>query len=239
MNPSGKIAAFFDLDGTLIASPSLEWQFIGYLLGRDAMGGGEIFRWLARCVKDCMRDPRAGIFGNKQYLAGLSASLADDWENSLAPGSPRFFPSGVERVAWHIARGHRVFLVSGTLKPLADIVARRLPGNVEVCATELEVCDGCWTGRLAGEHMSGEAKARAIRRLAARFGLALRESFAYGDSIADLPMLDSVGHRVAVNPPSRLRRIARSEGWQSCDWAKPAVAAIGTRARQLAPKEAR
>ena len=239
MNSFGKIGAFFDLDGTLMASPSLEWQFIGYLLGRDAIGGGEILRWLAQCAKDCLRDPRAGIFANKRYLAGLRASLADEWADSLAPGSPTYFPAGVERVAWHIARGHRVFLVSGTLKPLADIAARRLPGQVEVCATELEVSGGRWTGRLAGEHMSGEAKARAIRRLAARFGLALWESYAYGDSIADLPMLDSVGHRVAVNPPPRLRHIARSEGWQSCDWTKPAVANIDTRTRQLAPKAAR
>ncbi|MGA8011530.1 MAG: HAD-IB family hydrolase [Candidatus Acidiferrales bacterium] len=239
MNPSAKIGAFFDLDGTLIASPSLEWQFIGYLLGRDAMGGGEIFRWLAQCAKDCLRDPRAAIIGNKQYLAGLRASLADDWANSLIPCSPRFFPAGLQRVAWHIAQGHRVFLISGTLKPLAEIVARRLLGQVEVCATELEVYNGHWTGRLAGEHMSGEAKARAIRRIAARFGLALWDSYAYGNSIADLPMLDSVGHRVAVNPPSRLRRIARSEGWQGCDWAKPAAGATNTGTRQLSPKEAR
>ena len=87
--------------------------------------------------------------------------------------------------------------------------------------------------------MSGEAKARAIRGLAARFGLALWDSYAYGNSVSDLPMLDSVGHRVAVNPRSRLRRIARSEGWQSCDWAKPAAGVADTRTRQLSPKEAR
>jgi HAD superfamily hydrolase (TIGR01490 family) len=239
MNSFGKIGAFFDLDGTLIASPSLEWQFIGYLLARDAVGGGEILRWLAQCAKDCLRDPHAVILANKRYLSGLRASLADEWANSLAHGFPTFFPAGIECVAWHIAQGHRVFLVSGTLKPLADIVARRLPGQVEVCATELDVCNVTWTGRLAGEHMSGDAKARAIRRLAARFGLALWESYAYGDSVADLPMLDSVGHRVAVNPSPRLRRIARSEGWQSCNWTKPVVTAIDTRARRLAPKEAR
>jgi HAD superfamily hydrolase (TIGR01490 family) len=239
MIPSGKVGAFFDLDGTLVASPSLEWQFIGVLLGLDAMGGREIFRWLAQCAKDCLRDPRAATIGNKQYLAGLRASLADDWADSLAPGSPQFFPAGIERVAWHTARGHRIFLVSGTLQQLADAIARRLPGQVEVCATELEVCDDCWTGRIAGEHMSGEAKARAVRRFAARFGLTLLDSYAYGDSVADLPMLDSVGHRVAVNPSPRLRRIARRERWQVCDWPKPAAGAADPGARQLAPKEAR
>jgi phosphoserine phosphatase len=113
-----------------------------------------------------------------------------------------------------------------------------LPGIVETRATELHVRDGRWTGELSGEHMSGEAKARAVRNLAARFDLALWDSYAYGNSIADLPMLDSVGHRMAVNPRTRLRRIARNEGWPSCDW-KEIVATTPEREQQLAPRTAR
>jgi HAD superfamily hydrolase (TIGR01490 family) len=242
MNPSGNVGAFFDLDGTLVPPPSLEWQFIGYLLGRDALGGKEIGRWLAQCAKDCLRDPRAATIGNKRYLAGLRESLTADWADSLGPGSPQFFAAGIERMAWHFAQGHRVFLISGTLNPLAQVAARCLPGPVEICATELEVSGSHWTGRIAGQHMSGDAKARAIRGLAARFGLALWDSYAYGNSISDLPILDSVGHRVVVNPPSRLRRIAHREGWPSYDWPKPmAGSAKATKvpARQLSPKEAR
>jgi HAD superfamily hydrolase (TIGR01490 family) len=239
VNSPAKVGAFFDLDGTLFAPPSLEWQFIGYLLGRDVLGGKEIGRWLVQCAKDCLRDPRAATTGNKQYLAGLRESLMADWANSLAPGYPQFFPAGIERLTWHFTQGHRVFLISGTLKPLAQVAARQLPMPVEICATDLEVSGRYLTGRLAGGHMSGEAKARAIRGLAARLGLALWDSYAYGNSISDLPMLDSVGHRVAVNPPLRLRRIARSEGWQSCDWAKTTAPGAGVRARQLSPKEAR
>lgn len=239
MNSPETVGAFFDLDGTLIAPPSLEWQFFGYLLGRGAIGGGEIGRWLGQCAKDLLRDPRAATTGNKKHLAGLRESLVADWADSVAPDSLRVFPAGIERVAWHVAQGHRVFLISGTLMPLAEVLARRLPGPVEICATDLEARGGCWTGRLAGERMSGEAKARAIRSLAARFGLALWDSYAYGNSIADLPMLDSVGHRVAVNPSARLRRIARREGWRSCNWAEPIAAGADGPAQQLSPKAAR
>ena len=239
MNSPGKIGAFFDVDGTLVVPPSLEWQFVGYLLGRDAIGSTEIGRWLVQCAKDLLRDPRAAISGNKMHLAGLRESLVDDWANSVAPDSLQLFPAGVERVAWHLAQRHRVFLISGTLKPLAEVSARRLPGSVEICATNLEMLGGHWTGRLAGEHMGGEAKARAIRGLAARFGLALWDSYAYGNSITDLPMLDSVGHRVAVNPSASLRRIARKEGWQSCDWAEAVAASTDGAARRLSPKAAR
>jgi HAD superfamily hydrolase (TIGR01490 family) len=239
VNPGETIGAFFDLDGTLVAPPSLEWQFFGYLLGCDTIGGAELGRWLRQCAKDLLQDPRAATTGNKMHLAGLREQLVADWADTVAPDSLRLFPEGIKRIAWHVAQGHRIFLVSGTLKPLAEVLAPRLPGPVEICATELEARDGRWTGLVAGERMSGETKARTIQRLAARFGLTLRDSYAYGNSIADLPMLGTVGHRMAVNPSSRLRRIARTEGWQSCNWDKPVVANAYEAARRLRPRAAR
>lgn len=234
-----RIGAFFDLDGTLLPPPSLEWRFVAYLLARDEMGGAEFGRWLARAAKTFPRDPHAATSGNKMYLAGLRESLAADWEASLAPGSLPFCAAGIERMGWHLGQGHRVFLVSGTLEPLARAVARRLPGPVEIFATALEARDGCWTGRIAGAHVSGEAKGCAVRSLAARFALALWESYAYGNSIADLPMLDAVGRRVAVNSRAGLRRIARREGWESCVWAKPPAAIPPARRHELSSEEAR
>lgn len=239
MNPGKRIGAFFDLDGTLVAPPSLEWQFFGYLLGRDAIGGRELGRWLIQCAKVLIRDPRAAATANKMHLAGLSEQLVADWADSVAPDSLRLFPEGIKRMAWHVAEGHRIFLVSGTLRPLAEVLARRLPGPVEICATALESRNGCWTGLFSGEWMTGETKARATRRLAARFGLALPDSYAYGNSTTDLAMLHAVGHRVAVNPSSRLRRIARSEGWQSCNWDEPVVASAYPLAQRLATRPAR
>ena len=180
--------------------------------------------------------------------AGLRESLAADWEGSLGPDSLRFFAFGAERIAWHHAQGHRVFLVSGTLGPLARAAVSPPAGmRSRSCASELEARDGRWTGRLAGEHLRGEAKARAIRRLAARHALDLGESYAYGNSLADLPMLETVGHPVAVNPEVGLERIACSEGeignrgraprdWRVCKWKttepsryQPLVSVRGTR----------
>lgn len=229
MTPPAQVAAFFDLDGTLLPPPSLEWRFIAWLAARDAIDGGHLARWLARFARNIWHDPYAATFENKFYLGGLRESLATDWEGSLAPDSLRCFASGIERIAWHHAQGHRVFLVSGTLEPLAGAAARLLPGTIEACASELEARDGRWTGRLAGEHLRGEAKARAIRRLAARHDLDLAESYAYGNCLADLPMLEAVGHPIAVNPEVGLERIACSESeirnrgaaprdWRVCKW---------------------
>jgi alcohol-forming fatty acyl-CoA reductase len=207
----GQIGAFFDLDGTLLPPPSLEWRFIAWLAARDKIDGGHLAAWLGRFARKFWRDPYAATFENKFYLRGLRESLVAEWEASLGEDSLRCFAPGVERIARHQAQGHRVFLVTGALGPLARAMARRLPGSIETCATELDACDGRWTGRLAGEHLRGEAKAGALRRLAGRHGLDLGESYAYGNSLADMPMLQAVGHAVAVNPEVALERVACSE----------------------------
>jgi len=229
MTSATQIGAFFDLDGTLLPHPSLEWRFIAWLAARDAIDGSHLARWLGHFARNIWHDPYAATFENKRYLSGLPESLAADWEGSLAPDSLRFFAMGAERIAWHQAQGHRVFLVSGTLGPLARAAVRRLPAPIEACASELEACGGRWTGHLAGEHLRGNAKARAVRRLAALHDLDFGECYAYGNSLADLPMLEAVGHPVAVNPEAGLQRIACPEGeirnrggaqraWRVCEW---------------------
>jgi HAD superfamily hydrolase (TIGR01490 family) len=236
---ASKIGAFFDLDGTLLPKPSLEWRFLGHLLARDQITSAAVLRWLGNWAKAVLRNPRAAVDENKSYLAGLPESLALDRANSLEPGSPQMFSEGLARLSCHITQQHQVFFVSGTLAPLARGIARSLPGHIEVIATELEVCGGYWTGRLSGAHMSGKAKCLAVRALAEQRGLRLERSYAYGDQIADLPMLEAVGHPFAVNPAARLRRIARKRGWEVCNWTALPTAAREECGQWSSAREAR
>lgn len=252
MNAPGMIGAFFDMDGTILPGPSLEWRFASYL---DQSGLFNLPGWMLYAAKNVLRDPRGAVWRNKSYLAGLPETLAADWGRSLGSGpggaasfpqacgaqekSP-LFPSALRRLAWHASRGHRIFFVSGTLAPLARAIAKNLTRalafagssdvggreqvSIQVCATELELRNGCWTGRLAGPQISGEAKARSLREAAHRYGLALRESYAYGNSFSDLAMLEISGHPVAANPSLRLARLARRRGWEISRWAESAQA---------------
>jgi len=77
-----------------------------------------------------------------------------------------------------------------------------------------EVDGGRYTGRPAGPFTYGKGKAEAIRDIAERDGIELSESYAYSDSASDLPMLEAVGHPVAVNPDDELRSVAREKGWR-------------------------
>jgi phosphoserine phosphatase len=240
--------AFFDLDGTLLPAPSLEWRFLGYLHERGAISGGNGVRWLARFIRAFLGDPHGATHGGKCYLAGISEALVMDWEKSLATRSDSlpFFDDALGRIAWHHAQRHRVFLISGTLAPLARVAARSLAAfvstEIEVCATELEAAPGSpriWSGQIAGEHRSHGAKLQAVKALAARYGLDLARSYAYGDSAGDLQMLEGVGVGVAVNPTRHLARVARKRGWPIWVWKRTLGEIPNVAARGLASKAAR
>ena len=88
----------------------------------------------------------------------------------------------------------------------------RYLGAEGAIATQAAVSAGRYTGQLL-RYAYGPEKATTIRQIAESEHLDLQESWAYSDSATDLPMLEVVGHPVAVNPDRALRRIAQMRGW--------------------------
>jgi len=217
-----KIAAFFDLDGTLIPPPSLERRFLRYLVWRDDLGVANFARWLVRFLLRAPFGSSSAIDGNKAHLAGISESTVREWAGWLDCYPTEFLPVALDRLAWHKTQGHQIFVVSGTLEPLArTFLANNLSVPLIVCATQLESCGGTWTGRTIGEAICGPAKAAKIRQLAACYGLDLARSYAYGDRFADRWMLETVGHPAVVNPSPALRCLARLRYWPVFTWCDP------------------
>jgi HAD superfamily hydrolase (TIGR01490 family) len=218
----GGVAAFFDLDGTLLARPSLERRFFAWLRARREIHARNYFWWMAEAARLAPRGIAAVRHSNKKYLRGVRAA-----EGRAGMMMPEFFSSAMERMAWHARQGHRIVIVSGTLEPLAreaamgaeaELEARGVVARVHVCATRLEERDGRWTGRVLGEAMYGQAKARAVRRIAAQLRMDRAECFAYGDTLVDQWMLGSVGRAAAVNPSEDLLRFAQRERWPVLCW---------------------
>ncbi|MCL4523886.1 MAG: HAD-IB family hydrolase [Acidobacteria bacterium] len=228
------IGAFFDIDGTLVRPPSLEKRFLRYLRWRGDIGWTNF----AHCAGPLLRETSRGILGSewnglecaaancKTYLTGVPTAAMDAWLGWLARHPVERVPEALRRMEWHAQQGHRIFLLSGTLKPLAEAVARLMPLEVEVCATELECENGRYTGRVRGEAVCGPAKARAMERMAAEFSPDLARSYAYGDSFADRWMLMRVGHPAVVQLSGknswRLERLARKRGWPVLRWSAEA-----------------
>jgi HAD superfamily hydrolase (TIGR01490 family) len=225
---NGRVAAFFDVDGTLMGRPSLEWRFFADLRYRRAIPLGNFWFWLARAVRLAPRGILAVQHANKMYLRGVRAApVARDGEGFPRMSAPRFFREAVDRIAWHAAQGHAIVLVSGTLAPLARdaalalvvrLAVRGITASAAVCATRLEEMDGRWTGRVVGDAVFGQAKGRAVRQMARDKGFALAECYAYGDSASDRWMLEAVGRPAVVNPSRGMERIARRRGWAVLAW---------------------
>lgn len=238
------IAAFFDLDGTMVPWPSLEKRFFSRLRYKGLIGVRNYCLWVLEALRLVPRGIGQMLHANKMYLRGVRADKEGFGANNPARlcvggedgknGRRRqarmpvpLFPEAIERLAWHAERGHWIVIVSGTLEPLAERAARVLEDALEarwlrreirVCATRLEAKEERWTGRIVGEAMFGEVKALAIKRVAAEMDLDLERCFAYGNSSSDRWMLEAVGRPAAVNPSNDLARIARRNDWTVLRW---------------------
>jgi HAD superfamily hydrolase (TIGR01490 family) len=130
----------------------------------------------------------------------------------LAGVLPRLYPETLAAAHAHQDAGMRAYIVTAASHELAEMLARVLVFDGGI-GTRSEVRDGVYTGHADGPFVYGEGKAKAICEVAERDGIDLGASYAYSDSISDLPMLRAVGHPVAVNPDAALEQVARAEGW--------------------------
>jgi HAD superfamily hydrolase (TIGR01490 family) len=213
-NQRGRIAAVFDIDGTLLPAPSLELRLLAHLALNGELHLRAIGKWLRSLPAHSL-----ALDGNKAYLEGVKISAAEGWiAHEFA--ELELFSDALKIVDWHRKRGHAIVLISGTLAPLARAVGTLLAGDAEIFvgATELECNGDRWNGRINGEAISGPAKERALIRIAAENNFDLNRSYAYADSWKDRWMLGAVGHPIVVNSAPRMARHARRCGWRLVNW---------------------
>ena len=115
----------------------------------------------------------------------------------------------------HQAEGHLMVLVSGAFEELLACIGERL-GVQHVVGTRLEVKRGRYSGRAVKPSCFGDDKVTLLTELLAKRGLEVdfSQSFSYGDSFFDVPVLELVGNPVAVYPDSELWDYALQRGWQ-------------------------
>jgi HAD superfamily hydrolase (TIGR01490 family) len=218
-SPDGpRTGAFFDVDNTIIRGASSFHLAKGlYLRGffrkRDLLRFGlHQFRYLTFGENKQQIDEirqRALEIMTGHSVAEVTAIAEDVYDEVLLL---RIYPGTQRLLDEHIAAGHSVWLVTATPREIGDIIARRL-GATGALGTIAEHKDGYYTGRLVGDMLHGRAKAEAVRALAAASGIDLAQSYAYGDSTNDVPILSEVGFPCAINPDRRLRRHAAEVGW--------------------------
>lgn len=216
-----RVAAVFDLEGTVLASNAVETYMCLRLLDAPAAEWpGELLS-VARSLPGYVRAEHRdrGEFLRRflrRYEGADEAELRRLVQERFADTLlRRTYPPAIRRIRRHRSAGHRTVLTTGTL----DVLVEPLRGLFDdIVASRLHVVDGRCTGFLERPPAVGEARTAWVRRWAADTGLELGRSYAYGDSYSDRPMLELVGNPVAVNPDPRLYRHANRKRWPVERW---------------------
>jgi HAD superfamily hydrolase (TIGR01490 family) len=211
-------AAFFDLDRTLISGASA-FPF-GVEAWRQGLAtSGDIAKWSLAAVSFVVTgDKGDGSTTDlrSEFLTRIKGSRVADLDmigQAILPKLvARVRPEARKLITMHHEAGRDTWIVSASPQRIVEPLAASL-GMTGAIGTEGRVVNGRYTGELQGPFIYGPGKAQAIEKLAADRGYDLDLSYAYSDSVSDLPMMEAVGHPVAVNPDSELDNLAHERGW--------------------------
>jgi len=213
-----RVAAFFDLDKTIIATSS------AFAFGREFMHNGLITTSealqmsLAKATYMIAGQSSEQMDSTRDQLAALVAGWSVEQVRTIASETmhnvvtPAIYAEARELITFHRNAGHDVIIISASASHLVELIAEEL-GIDQVVATELEVADGRFTGEILS-YCKGDAKAQALLDLAAKNDYDLDASYAYSDSATDIPMLATVGNPVTVNPDRALKKHALEHAWE-------------------------
>ena len=209
--------ALFDLDNTLLAGDSdYLW---GCFLVEKGMVDGQLYEEandrFYRDYKDGTLDIHEFLNFALQPLAdndpALLQSLHDEYmEKHIRPIMTR---RGRELIQQHQRQGDHTVVITATNSFVTGPIARAF-GADDLIATEPEVIDGRYTGKVAGIPCFQHGKIEKLQAWLDQTGTSLDNSWFFSDSHNDLPLLEEVTHPVAVDPDDQLRAIASDRGWQ-------------------------
>ena len=219
-------AAFFDLDKTVIAKSSV------LAFGRPLYREGLLSRsaLLKSAYNQAIYRLRGADEARMERARDTMLSVARGWEQARVSGivretfenvvAPIIYAEALELFEEHLDAGRKIFLVSSSPIEIVSHLADFL--GIDECIASRSRVDagGCYTGEL-DFYAYGPHKADAIREAAERDGIDLASSYAYSDSVTDTPMLELVGHPVAVNPDRELARLARARHWDIREFDQP------------------
>ena len=232
-------AAFFDLDKTVIAKSS------ALAFGRPFYRDGLITR------RDMVKSAYAQLMfrlggADEQQMARIRDHVADlckGWRVDQVSQivnetlheliSPYVYAEAAALIDEHRAEGRDIVVVSTSGEEMVRPIVEQL-GVRDVIATRMVVEDGRYTGEV-DYYAAGPTKAEAVRELAKDRGYDLGSSYAYSDSISDVPLLETVGHANVVNPDRSLRRVAAERGWPVLEFRHPVPLSRRLRDRPAVP----
>jgi putative phosphoserine phosphatase/1-acylglycerol-3-phosphate O-acyltransferase len=227
--------AFFDFDGTIIATHSVKDMFL------ERLKNGEITSQELFDLGDMVTRYLLNVSGFEEALVTAVGNLKGMPERELVELGEKvtrdhlaaeIFPEVRAMIAAHEQQGHTVVIVSSATRYQIEPIARIL-GVEHILCTELELQDGRLTGRVRGEPCFGDNKLLAARDFARKQRIRLFRSYFYANGIEDLPLLEAVGHPVTVNPDGKLAAVTRENGWRAVHLESRGTVGVGDVVRSL------
>ena len=220
-----RTAAFFDLDKTILGTTS-SLVFTRPLYDQGMIKRADVVRSAyQQFLFTTAASDHVQMEKMREYLSALVTGWDVDQLTSIVLESlndritPTVHLEALELIASHKAAGRDVIIVSASGSEIVRPVAALL-GADDAIATELEIFNGKYTGEITF-YAYGENKATAMREYAKAHDYDLSQSYAYSDSVTDLPMLEAVGKPTAINPDPALRSIAAERSWPVMTFEKP------------------
>ena len=208
--------ALFDLDNTLLAGDS-DYLWGCYLVDKGLVDG-QLYK---EANERFYREYAEGRLDIHEFLNFALQPLADNDPVVLRSLHREFMDSrvrpimarrGQELIARHKADGDRTVIITATNSFVTGPIARAF-GVDDLIATEPEIIDGHYTGKVAGIPCFQHGKIEKLHAWLEQAGIEVGDSWFYSDSHNDLPLLEEVVHPVAVDPDDQLRAVASKRGW--------------------------
>ncbi len=208
------VIAFFDMDyTTLDASSSL--LYVKYLRQQQRIGNRVLLRiaWWTFLYQVAAIDVNSAVPKMLSYAEHQSASrlMSESyvWFDQML--KEHIAPRAMEQIDLHRRQDQRVVLISASTQFAVQPVAEHL--HLDFLCTQLIEHNDELTGAVVDPPCYGAGKVVWAQRYASEQGADLRDAYFYTDSHSDQPLLDVVGHPIAVNPDARLKRLARKRNW--------------------------
>ena len=221
--PSDKptVAAFFDLDNTLIdANSAWLWTLHERKLGNvTLLQQARVALWLG-LYRLSVVDMETALDAAIRHYRGTHEETLDrrtrEWFHEEVVG--RLRPGAADALDEHRAQRHQLVLLTTASSFEAAEATRvwKLDGWLANAFPTDEA--GRLTGQVSRPVCYGPGKVAHAEQWASEHDLALEDCYFYTDSYSDLPMLERVGSPRVVNPDLRLQRAARRRGWPVLDW---------------------
>ncbi len=210
------VFVFFDVDGVLIRQPTLK-LFIRYLFSKGEIKLLVLMKYLwwflllkLNLLKNFSVKYEEVLNDFKNTNVSKTESYIKDFFSSvIIPGIEENIVGIINK---HKQNGDVVILVSSSVADIINLLREYLGLEYSI-ATELEVENGMYTGKKLNLIPYGKNKVIRIKEFIKEKDLSLDDSWAYTDSISDLPLLEFVNNPYAVNPDTELRSEAKVRGW--------------------------